>query len=100
MSVEGGPDIVTDGLVLHLDAANNRSFVSGSTTIFDLSGNRNTGSLVNGPTYSSVNNGGIVFDGTNDHIIVLNSNSINLSTNTTYAIWIKPATNITNTIHQ
>lgn len=68
MSVEGGPDIVTDGLVLHLDAANNRSFVSGSTTWFDLSGNRFTGSLLNGPTYDASNNGSIIFDGANDYV--------------------------------
>jgi hypothetical protein len=69
MSVEGGPDIVTNGLVLYLDAANNRSIVSGSTTWFDLSRNGNTGSLINGPTYSSANGGGVVFDGTNDYSV-------------------------------
>jgi hypothetical protein len=68
MSVEGGPDIVTNGLVLYLDAANNRSIVSGSTTWFDLSRNGNTGSLINGPTYSSANGGSILFDGTNDYV--------------------------------
>jgi hypothetical protein len=68
MSVEGGPDIVTNGLVLYLDAANDRSIVSGSTTWFDLSRNGNTGSLINGPTYSSLNGGSIVFDGTNDYV--------------------------------
>jgi hypothetical protein len=68
MSVEGGPDIVTNGLVLYLDAANNRSIVSGSTTWFDLSRNGNTGSLINGPTYSSANGGVLSFDGSNDYI--------------------------------
>ncbi len=68
MSVEGGPDIVTDGLVLHLDAANNRSFVSGSNTWFDVSRNGNNGTLTNGPTYNSANGGSISFDGSNDYI--------------------------------
>jgi len=68
MATIGGSNIVTNGLVLVLDAANPKSYVSGSTTWIDLSGNNNTGSLVNGPTFSSANNGSIVFDGTNDYV--------------------------------
>jgi hypothetical protein len=64
-----GPNIVTDGLVLALDAANTKSYVSGSTTWNDLSGNGNNGILVNGPTFSSANNGSIVFDGVNDRCL-------------------------------
>ena len=80
MSVEGGPDIVTDGLVLHLDAANNRSFVSGSTTWFDLSGFGNNAVLTNGPTYTGSNNGAIVFDGSNDYAPLATSASFPLGT--------------------
>ena len=68
-TLNGGPgNIVTNGLVLYLDAANYQSYISGSTTWYDLSGNNNSGSLVNGPTYSSTNAGSIVFDGTNDYV--------------------------------
>jgi hypothetical protein len=81
MSVEGGPDIVTDGLVLHLDAANNRSFVSGSNTWFDLSRNNNTASLINGPTYNSGNGGNIVFDGSNDYVEITSTGSLQINTN-------------------
>jgi hypothetical protein len=59
--------IVTNGLVLALDAADRNSYVSGSTTWNDVSGNSNSGSLVNGPTFNSTNGGGVVFDGTNDY---------------------------------
>jgi hypothetical protein len=38
------------------------------TTWTDLTGNVNTGTLTNGPTYSSANGGSIVFDGTNDYV--------------------------------
>jgi len=62
------PKIVTDGLVLALDAGNVKSYVSGSTTWFDKSGRGNNGTLTNGPTFSSANGGGIVFDGTNDYV--------------------------------
>jgi len=59
--------IVTNGLILALDAADRNSYVSGSTTWNDVSGNSNSGSLVNGPTFNSTNGGGVVFDGTNDY---------------------------------
>jgi hypothetical protein len=61
-----GPNIVTDGLVLHLDAANTKSYPGSGTTWFDKSGNGKNGTLTNGPTFSSANGGSIVFDGTND----------------------------------
>jgi hypothetical protein len=46
-----GPHIVTDGLVLALDAANRQSYVSGSTIWNDLSGNGNHVTLYNTPVY-------------------------------------------------
>jgi hypothetical protein len=63
-----GPNVVTNGLVLNLDAANTKSYVSGSTTWRDLSGNNNSGSLINGPTFNSQNGGSIVFDGVDDFV--------------------------------
>jgi hypothetical protein len=67
MGISGGPDMIQDGLVLALDASDRNSYVSGSAIWKDLSGNNNTGSLENGPTFSSANGGSIVFDGTNDY---------------------------------
>jgi hypothetical protein len=61
------PNIVTDGLVLYLDAANPKSYVSGSTTWTDIAAGNN-GTLVNGPTFDSANGGSIVFDGSNDYV--------------------------------
>jgi hypothetical protein len=68
MALAHSPSIVTSGLVLCLDAANPKSYPGSGTTWTDLSGNGNNGTLVNGPTYSSVNGGSIVFDGSNDYI--------------------------------
>jgi hypothetical protein len=59
--------IITDGLVLCLDAADRNSYVSGSTTWFDVAGSNN-GTLTNGPTFNSGSGGNIVFDGTNDYV--------------------------------
>jgi hypothetical protein len=65
MSVNRGPKIINDGLVLHLDAANSKSY-SGSGTVWnDLSGNGNNGTLQNGVGYNTDNKGSLVFNGTN-----------------------------------
>jgi hypothetical protein len=45
MAFYRGPRIVTNGLVLALDAANTKSYVSGSTTWFDVSGNNNNATM-------------------------------------------------------
>lgn len=39
MSIRGGPDIITQGLVLHLDAADDNSYPGSGNTWYDLSGN-------------------------------------------------------------
>lgn len=73
-TLNGGPgNIVTNGLVLYLDAANYLSYTSGSTTWRDLTPNNLSGSLINGPTFNSGNAGSIVFDGTNDYCIFSSS---------------------------
>lgn len=53
MGYSYGPSVVKDVMVMCLDAANGKSFVSGSGTWFDLTANNNTGSLQNGPVFSS-----------------------------------------------
>ena len=79
MSNQYGPRIVTDGLVLHLDAANRKSYPGTGTAWNDLSGNGNNGTLTNSPTFSSANGGGFTFDGTNDYCLIQNDNSVNIS---------------------
>ena len=67
MGTSYNSSIVTDGLVLCLDAANPRSYPGSGTSWLDLSGNGNNGTLTNGPTFSSANAGSIAFDGSNDY---------------------------------
>ena len=82
--------VVTDGLVLYLDAANSISYVSGSTTWNDLSRNGNNGTLVNGPTFNSSNGGSIVFDGTNDYVNIGDKEDFNfILGNFTAGCWFK-----------
>jgi hypothetical protein len=80
----GIPDIVTNGLVLNLDAGNPYSYYSptSGTTWTDVSGNGNNGTLVNGPVYS---NGAITFDGINDYV---NTSLQTLDRPCTFSVWV------------
>lgn len=83
MSFSNGPTVVTNGLVLSLDAGDRNSYVSGSTTWLDLAGTNN-GTLTNGPTFNTGSGGSIVFDGANDYI----NQTLNTSSFTTEATLI------------
>jgi len=93
MALSHGPPIITNGLVLALDAADRNSYPGSGTTWTDLSGNGNTGTLTNGPTYSSSNGGSIVFDGTNDYIsfnsLTTSSLGLTSSSGATLSCWLK-----------
>jgi len=88
MAYQNGPKIVTNGLVLCLDAGNPKSYPGNGTSWIDLSRNGNNGTLTNGPTFSSVNGGSIVFDGTNDYVRVSSTSVIPASTSFTFNIWL------------
>jgi hypothetical protein len=66
MACNSGPDIIEDGLVLCLDAANINSYPKSGTTWSDRSASGYVGTLTNGPTFSSEGGGCFVFDGSND----------------------------------
>jgi hypothetical protein len=67
-------NIITRGLVLHLDASALESYPGSGTSWSDLSGNNNNGTLTNGPTFNSNNQGYIIFDGTNDYVTTADVN--------------------------
>ena len=48
MGIAYNTSIVRDGLVLHLDAANKKSYPGSGTVWSDLSGNDRNGTLLNG----------------------------------------------------
>jgi hypothetical protein len=73
-------NIITSGLIYNIDASKNASYPGIGTTIYDLSGIGNTGTLTNGPTFSSLNSGSLVFDGTNDFINLPNANLLTFGT--------------------
>ena len=61
------PNVVTDGLVYCLDAANRRCYSGTGTTGVDLALG-GTATLVNQVTFGSNNMGVFAFDGTDDYI--------------------------------
>jgi hypothetical protein len=80
--------IITDNLVLHLDAANSNSFPNTGNTWTDISGQGNNGNII-GATYNSGNGGYFDFDGTNDRVDVGGTGVIPSGTNSfTYSVWI------------
>jgi len=86
------PSIVTNGLILNLDAGNSASYPETGTTWTDLSGQNNHGTLplsvAPGPVWSSTNGGIFSFDGVNDYVGVP---IINFGTSSvSWSFWIKP----------
>jgi hypothetical protein len=87
MGTSYNPTIVTDGLVLCLDAANKRSYPGTGTTWTDLKGGNN-GALANDASFNSANAGGIVLDGTNDYIEIQDLEETNM-TNVSFSVGFK-----------
>lgn len=92
MSNTYGPRIVSDGLVLHIDAANPRSYDGSSTTWYNLAPYQYSASLANGPTFSSSNKGRITLDGSNDYISANNDTLKSLfpTTKVSHFTWCYP----------
>ena len=86
MQAEAVSGIVTDGLKLYLDASNPSSYPGTGTTWFDLSGNGNNGTMVNGVVPLS---NAMRFDGVDDY---LTAPVLVPSRTYTVSFWINPAT--------
>ena len=89
MATNYNPSIVTDGLVLCLDAANTKSYSGSGTTWTDVSGKGYDGTLTNGPTFSSNYGGNIVLDGSNDFVTGVHNSELNLRNDVTVECWFR-----------
>jgi len=84
MGISGGPDMIQDGLVLALDAADRNSYPGSGTTWFDVSGNGKhftldaSGITWNSAGYFTLANGGASYAG-----------STSISTTSTLVFWIR-----------
>ncbi len=83
------PAIITSGIVSNMDATFLPSYSTSGVTWYDLSPTGNNATLTNGPTYSSSENGSIVFDGTNDYAVFTRPSTIVTSGAISIAIWVK-----------
>ena len=90
MGLIHSPRIVTDGLVLALDAGNTKSYGGSGTTVTDLSSSGNNATL-DGATYVSGNPDYFEFCGDNDHID-LSSGMFNCNSNFTFSCWVNSDT--------
>ena len=81
-------NLVTSGLILHLDSGNSSSYSGSGTTWTDLSGNGRNATLYNVPTYSSTNGGKLIFDGINDYAEIANTPVLG-SSDFTIEVWFK-----------
>jgi hypothetical protein len=82
--------IVTDGIVLNSDAGFAPSYPQSGTTWYNVAGTQSgTGTLTNGPTYSSSDGGCIVYDGTDDFVVINANNGFQPSSELTLEVWFK-----------
>lgn len=90
MSFNYSPKIITESMLLYLDASNPKSYPTSGTSWYDISRNSNNGTLTNGPTFDTSNLGNIVFDGTNDFIQLGSVPSLQFSVTDPYSIsmWV------------
>lgn len=82
-------------LKFFIDAGNPLSYSGSGTTVNDLSGNNNNGTLVNGASWSSSNNGVFTFDGVNDYIDVaslLPETALTANDSFSVSVWFNPST--------
>ena len=83
-------NIVTDGLILYIDASYNKSYPRSGTDWFNLENLTISGSLINGPNFDNNNQGSIDLDGGDDYIeLQMIISSLNLTAGT-MDIWFKP----------
>ena len=68
--------IITNGLVMNLDAGFSPSYPKSGTTWYDLSGNANSASLLNGLQFNNTNGGEIYMDGGDEYIQVPPSSNL------------------------
>lgn len=90
MASVSGPRLVTDSLVLLLDAGNPLSYSGSGNNWYEKTGSSANFSLTNSPTFNSSNKGSIVFNGSNQYANAGNRTfSLDVS-NKTICGWVYP----------
>ena len=89
MGISAGPKITTDGLVLHIDATNNKSYSGSGITIFNMVTGGIAGTLVNGSQSDVAYKKTFLLDGTNDTIQMQLPSGIVTGSPITVSLWAK-----------
>jgi hypothetical protein len=79
------PALITDGLILNYDFGSAETYPGVGNTATNLVGTGYTGTLTNGPAYSTLAGGSLTFDGTNDYISSLDPG---LALPFTMSVWV------------
>ena len=79
------PDMVTTGLLLHLDAGDPASYSGSGSTWFDISGNNRNFTLENSPSFSD---GAFAFNGSNQRANIADGGHWNVN-HWTQSAWVK-----------
>jgi hypothetical protein len=87
MAFHYSPKVTTDSLILCLDAGNIKSYPLSGTAWSDISKRENSGTLTNGPTFSSSNSGVIAFDGVDDCVLLPQSTINQTVGNYSFSVW-------------
>ena len=87
MSVFAGPKIVDDGLVLYLDASNEKSYPGTGSTRFDISGNGRNCSWVSTPSVGT-DTGVKYFTTLGNRCLGPASNSLGINNTSGYTIFL------------
>ena len=86
MGLAHSPSVITDGLMIYLDAANTRSYPGTGNTWYDLRGNRNFTLQNNPPFFANSAGGSIGFTAANSHW-ASSSTSLSLMTRFSVEVW-------------
>lgn len=91
LSIDSSNSIVSDGILLHLNAGNVSSYSGSGVTWNDLGTYGNNGTLTNGTLFNPANGGYMTFDGVNDYVAF--NAGFNGTPNTLMA-WVKVPTTV------
>ena len=95
MAVGYNPRIVTDNLVLSLDAGNTKSYPGSGTTWKDTIGGNDATITDSSSIYQSNDGGRIVFDGSNDYVTIPASSDFDFGTGNFTIDWFSSKANTT-----
>jgi len=89
MGLSHSPKVISDGLVLYLDATNTRSYSGTGSSWYDLSVYGNNSTLVSSPTFINNKNGQLAFNGSTQYATVPHTSTLWNGQTYTLSLWAK-----------